>query len=212
MKAVIYTRVSSSGYQESRQNVERQVADLQRYADFASMEVVRVFEEHMSGGKKNSERPVLIEAMDYCKEQHVGMILVSELSRLGRNAFEVLATVKDLQDNGINLYMDKEQFTLLDKDGKPSMFAPVMLATLSTCAELERQNIAFRLASGRAHWLAQGGVAGRPKGSTKSKEQKREQYKEELSYLRRGFSAAITAKLTGTSLSTIKRLKKEFSI
>ena len=40
-------------------------------------------------------------------------MLVSELSRLGRNAFEVLSTVKELKDNGINLYLQKEQFSLL---------------------------------------------------------------------------------------------------
>ena len=47
--------------------------------------------------------------------------------------------------NVTNLYIQKEHFTLLDKDGKPSMFALVMIATLSTCAQLERDNISFRL-------------------------------------------------------------------
>ncbi|MBQ0020340.1 MAG: hypothetical protein KBT39_07460 [Bacteroidales bacterium] len=53
--------------------------------------------------------------------------------------------MKELADSGINLYMQKEQMTLLDDDGKPSIFAPIMLATLSTCAQLERDNISFRL-------------------------------------------------------------------
>ena len=38
--------------------------------------------------------------------------------------------------NVTNLYIQKEHFTLLDKDGKPSMFALVMIAPLSTCAHL----------------------------------------------------------------------------
>jgi len=50
---------------------------------------------------------------------------------------------------------------LLDDDGKPSLFAPVMLATLSTCAQLERDNITFRLQSGRKHFIAKGGKLGR---------------------------------------------------
>ncbi|MEE1386178.1 MAG: DNA resolvase, partial [Prevotella sp.] len=29
--------------------------------------------------------------MEYCKTNRIGILLVSELSRLGRNAFEVLA-------------------------------------------------------------------------------------------------------------------------
>lgn len=89
-----------------------------------------------------------MKAIAYCKTNKIHTLLVSELSRVGRNAFEVLATVKDLVDNGINLYMQKEQLNLLDAEGKPTMFAPIMIATLSTCAQLERENIKFRLNSG----------------------------------------------------------------
>jgi DNA invertase Pin-like site-specific DNA recombinase len=156
--AVIYARVSSIG---DRQRTDRQVADLTDYATYKGMEVVKVFEEHISGAKKNDERPVLCSAMQFCKDNHISTLLVSELSRLGRNAFEVLASVKDLIDCGINLYIQKEQFTLLDDDGKPSLFAPVMIATLSTCAQLERENITFRLQSGRKRYIANGGKLGR---------------------------------------------------
>ena len=140
--AVIYARVSSIG---DRQNTERQVLDLQDYAAFQKLQISKVFEEHISGAKRNTERPILLQAIDYCKQNKVSILLVSELSRLGRNAFEVLATVKDLIDSGINLYLQKEQLTLLDGDGKPTLFAPIMIATLSTCAQLERENIKFRV-------------------------------------------------------------------
>ena len=43
--------------------------------------------------------------MEYCKANRIGIQLVSELSRLERNAFEVLASVKKLIDSGINLYI-----------------------------------------------------------------------------------------------------------
>ena len=130
------------------------------------MDVRKVFEEHISGARmrKNEERPVLCEAIAYCKEHRISTLLVSELSRMGRNAFEVLASVKELIDCGINLYIQKEQFNLLDDDGKPSLFAPVMLATLSTCAQLERDNITFRLQSGRKQYIAKGGKLGRKQG------------------------------------------------
>lgn len=141
---VIYARVSSIG---DRQSTERQVKDLSEYAKYKSIEVCKVFEEHISGAKKNDERPVLCEAMGYCKANRIGILLVSELSRLGSNAFEVLASVKELIDSGINLYIQKEQLILLDDEGSPSIFAPIMIATLSTCAQLERNNISFRLQS-----------------------------------------------------------------
>lgn len=110
---VIYARVSSIG---DRQSTDRQVKDLTDYAVYQKMEVRKVFEEHISGAKKNDERPVLCEAIKYCKENRIDVLLVSELSRLGRNAFDVLASVNDLLDCGINLYIQKEQFMLLDKE------------------------------------------------------------------------------------------------
>lgn len=209
MKAIIYARVSST---TDRQSTDRQVADLKSYAEYSKMKVVKVFEEKISGAKKNAERPVLVEALNYCRNERIDMLLVSELSRLGRNAFEVLETVKGLVDDKINLYMQKEKFTLLDDAKQPSMFAPVMLATLLTCAQLERENIKFRLNSGRQQYIQRGGRLGRKTGSIKSAEKKKEEYKDVLKALRQGLSVRKVAKLTDTSVSTVQRLKKEFEL
>ena len=208
--AVIYSRVSSSGYLSNRQDTSRQVEDLKKYANYANLDVVKVYEEHISGASTN--KPVLFETIDYCKREHVDMVLVSELSRLGRNAFEVLATIKEMVDNKINLYMQKEQLTLLDDNGESTLFAPVMIATLSTCAQLERENIKFRLQSGRQKYINQGGRLGRKVGSIKRKEQKADEYKDIISFLKRGYSIRVTAKLSNKSTSTVQRIKKEFRL
>ena len=205
--AVIYARVSSVG---DRQSTERQVKDLSDYALYKKMEVRKVFEEHISGAKKNEERPVLCQTLEYCKQNGISTLLVSELSRMGRNAFEVLASVKELLDCGINLYIQKEQFNLLGEDGKPSLFAPIMLATLSTCAQLERENITFRLQSGRKQYVAKGGRLGRKPGSVKTVEQKKEEYREAILLLKKGYTIRDVAKLTGKGISTIQRVKKGF--
>ena len=206
-QAVIYARVSSVG---DRQSTDRQVLDLQEYAKSAKLDLVNTFEEHISGAKKNQERPVLTQAIDYCKENGIDMLLCSELSRVGRSSFEVLATVKDLIDHKINLYLQKEKFTLLDDEGKPSMLAPIIISVLSTCAQLERDNIQFRLNSGLKRYIERGGVIGRPKGSGKTHEEKREQYKEMLAYLKKGYSQRIVARLSNVSLSTVERCVREF--
>jgi len=205
--AVIYARVSSVG---DRQSTERQVKDLSDYALYKQLEVRKVFEEHISGAKKNEERPVLCQTLEYCKQNGISTLLVSELSRMGRNAFEVLASVKELLDCGINLYIQKEQFNLLGEDGKPSLFAPIMLATLSTCAQLERENITFRLQSGRKQYVAKGGRLGRKPGSVKTVEQKLEEYKDVIALLKKGYVIRDVAKLTRKSVSTVQRVKKDF--
>ena len=209
MKAVIYARVSST---TDRQNTDRQVSDLTAYAVGMSFDICYVFTEHVSGAKKNQDRPILQKCIEYCKLNSIDILLISELSRLGRNAFEVLASVKELLDCGINLFMQKEQMTLLDGEGKPSMIAPVMIAILSTCAELERDNIQYRLKSGYNNYREKGGKVGRKIGSVKSIEKIKEEYREVIRDLQKGESIRRTAKLNDVSISTVQRIKKLFSL
>lgn len=64
IKALIYARVSSIG---DRQSTDRQVKDLTDYAAYKGYDVLGVYTEHISGAKKNGERPVLREAIERCK-------------------------------------------------------------------------------------------------------------------------------------------------
>lgn len=80
-KAVIYARVSST---TDRQSTERQVSDLETLAESRNMKIEKVYEEKISGAKKNSERAVLTECLEYCFSEDIGTLLISELSRLGR--------------------------------------------------------------------------------------------------------------------------------
>ena len=100
--AIIYARVSSSGTLENRQNTDRQVADLVEYATKSGLLVTQVFEEHISGAKKNGERAVLSECISYAISNRIDVVLFSELSRCGRAVWEVLETIKRLKDNNLN--------------------------------------------------------------------------------------------------------------
>ena len=70
-------------------------------------------------------------------------------------------------------------------------------------------NIQYRLNSGRANYIRNGGKLVRKQGSTKTEEQKREQYKDVLTLLRKKYSIRNTARLSGVSISTAQRVKKE---
>ena len=119
-----------------------------------------------------------------------------------------IARCQQLIDCGINLYIQKEQLILLDDEGHPSLFAPIMIATLSTCAQLERDNISFRLQSGRKRYIEKGGKLGRKVGSVKMAEQKKAEYREVISLLRKGYSIRDVAKLSGMGVSTVQRVKR----
>lgn len=210
-QAIIYARVSST-IERNRQNTDRQVQDLMNYARYANLNVIKVFEEYISGGKKNNERAILQDAIQYAIDEHVDIVLTSELSRIGRSAFEVLETVKRFIDSKTNLYLQKEQFTLLDDEGKPSIFAPIMLATLSTCAQIERDTIHFRLKSGYDAFRAKHKgekVVGRKKGSVISKDDLLKKHEDIVGYLRKGMSIRDVAKITGKGISTVQRIKKQ---
>ena len=209
MKAVIYARVSSTN---DRQSTDRQVSDLNNYASKNDMEVVKVFEEHISGAKRNEERAVLCECLDYCISNNIDVLLISELSRLGRNVDEVLANVKRCKDNHLNIYFQKENLSIFQANGTKNPFLNIFISVLGTCAEMERENIKFRLNSGRDKYIAEGGKLGRKVGYRKPSEKKEEEYKNVLKELRKGTSVRRTAKLCDVSASTVQRLKAEFAL
>ena len=207
--AVIYARVSSTG---ERQSTSRQVADLTDYASRNGLEVIGVYEEHISGAKRNTERAVLAECINYAVTNGVELVLFSELSRCGRAVWEVLDTIRTLKDNGINAYFQKEGLSLFGTDGKENPYLAVMVSVLGVCAQLERENITYRLNSGRAKYIADGGKLGRKVGSVKSKERKQEEYGKVIRSLKQGKSIRDTAAICGVSVSTVQRVKKEFAI
>ena len=216
--AIIYARTSSSGSVESRQSTERQVIDLTDYANRNAMTICKTYEEHISGAKRNTERAVLSECIEYAISNRVDVVLFSELSRCGRAVWEVLDTIRTLKDNGINAYFQKEGLSLFSDDGTENVYLAVMLSVLCVCSQIERETIYYRLQSGRKVYvdknLATTGKSGlgRKVGYRKSLETKKEQYKETLKLLRAGYPIRKVAKLTEVSESTVKRLKKEFSI
>lgn len=209
MNAVIYARVSSTN---DRQSTDRQVSDLNGYASKNDINVVKTFEEHISGAKRNEERPILCECLDYCIKNKVDILLISELSRLGRNVDEVLANVKRCKDNNLNIYFQKENLSIFQADGTKNPFLNIFISVLGTCAEMERENIKFRLNSGRAKYIADGGKLGRKEGYRKSKEQKEVEYKEVIKELKKGTSVRRAAKLCDVSVSTVQRIKAEFNL
>ena len=207
--AVIYARVSSTG---ERQSTSRQVADLTEYATRNGLSVVEVYEEHISGAKRNEERAVLCECLNYAVSNNVDVVLFSELSRCGRAVWEVLDTIRTLKDNGINAYFQKEGLSLFSADGKENPYLAVMVSVLGVCAQLEREAISYRLNSGRKLAIEKGVKMGRKVGSIKSREQKQEEYAKVIRALRAGKSVRDTAAICEVSVSTVQRVKKEFGL
>ena len=206
-KAVIYARVSSVN---DRQDTTRQIEDLKRYALLQDIEIVRIFQEHISGAKKIEERQVLTECLEYCTEKGVDYLLLSELSRLGRSTLQVLRSLDILHDAKVSVYIQNLGLYTLQPNGEVNPIASIMVTVLAEMANIERANIQYRLNSGRANYIAKGGKLGRKAGSIKTEERKKEEYRETIALLKKGYSVRNIAKLQGIGISTVQRVKNQF--
>ena len=221
--AVIYARVSSIG---NRQNTDRQVADLTAYAVKNGYSVVNIFTEHVSGAKETKDRQTLSDCLTFIEDQanEVSILLVSELSRLGRNVDDVTKNVIAFKEKHINVYFQKEGFQLFDDNGEVNPFTNIFVAVLGTCAQIERDNIKFRLNSGLAQYRANGGRVGRKEGYQKPKEDYLAQYpeliqklKERKNHLDNGIrdkddSVRSIAQHFGVNVSTVQTIRGIFDL
>lgn len=204
-KAVIYARVSSEG---DRQNTDRQVVDLQAYAATAGLEVVRVFTEKASGAR--DDRPVLAECLDWCCAGHADILLLSEISRLGRTVKIIVDSVDRLTKAGVCIHFQDMNVDTLLPSGEENTYATMLVTMLGLGAQMERSLIMGRLNSGRKHAMENGVVMGRKPGSVKTREQKEKEYANVIKLLKKGTSIRNTAKLCNVSPKTVQAVKNEF--
>ena len=211
MNVVIYSRVSS---QTARQSTERQVTELRKFAIDRGYTVCTVFEEKISGRKANLDRPVLLNCLEYCTnpQNKVDMLLVTEISRLGRSTLELLKALDTLHCHKVSVYIQNLNIETLLPDKTVNPLSSLITTLLGELAAMERQSILDRLNSGRALYIEKGGRLGRNLGSKKSLERKREEYREAIALLKKGYSIRNVAKLTGKAVSTIQIIKKEFGL
>ena len=169
-----------------------------------------VFHEHFSGAKKNEERQVLTDCLNYCTIHSVNYLLLSELSRLGRSTLQVLRSLEVLHEAKVTVYRQNLGLYTLQADGKVNPFVSVLTTMLAEMGNIERSNIQYRLNSGRANYIAKGGKLGRKKGSMKTEEKKLEEYRDTIALLKKGYSIRNIVKLQGICISTVQRIKNQF--
>ena len=165
-KVVILARVSTQV-----QDYQRQVSELQEYCDRVGWEVTRVFANKVSGVKAVTERPEIVEMVEYIKNNDVKRVVCLEISRLGRNTLEALKVINYLNEQRVSLYVKNYNLETL-VDGKVNPVASLICTILLEIGSLERQSIIERTSSGRNQYIAkcreQGIKMGRPSSYRKS--------------------------------------------
>jgi len=141
-----YARVST-GHQSLDQQVDALTA--------AGVEGSRVYSDKLSGTSTREQRPGLAALLDYAREGDV--IVVVGIDRLGRNAAEVMTTIRELGERGIVLRSLREGIDTSNATGR------MVAGVLASLAELELELGRERRAAAREARKARGQAIGRPK-------------------------------------------------
>ena len=145
------------------------------------------------------------EASKLLANNKVTEVLVHSIDRLGRNTIDIMNTIQNFTNRGINVISEKEGLKTII-DGKENPVAKMMIGILGTLAEFELTRIKERQVEGIAKAKAKGSYLGRSKGSSESVEvfTNKASTKAILRYLKMNESISRTAKLSQTSAGSVK--------
>ena len=188
MGVYAYIRVSTDS-----QETENQRYEVLKYANEKKLGNVEIVEETISG-KKSWKKRQLGNLVDELQEGDI--LIITELSRLGRSMLEIMELLSILLRKGVELHVVKNRQILKD-DLQSKVFA----MAFSIAAEIERELISQRTREALQRRKAEGKPLGRPKGSYSSKLDK---YREQIEELRaKGVSIASIAKILEVPYTTL---------
>ncbi len=207
INVAIFVRVSTQN-----QDTSRQIDDLTELCQAQGWTVAEMMTEKISGTTKNSQRPVLHKLMTLARTGQIQKVVVSEVSRLGRNTREVLETIEELSKSSVSVYIQNYNLETLTPAGKVNSMAQFMLTLLAEFARLERENIVERTISGqRRAWEVEGKQKGRPIGTIEDDTKVLAKYPEVVRHLRANKSLRDVAARCHVAINTVRRVKKAMS-
>lgn len=194
------TAASTTGAQlgYARVSTDHQSLDQQLDAlTAAGVDPNRVYSDKLSGASTREPRTGLAALLDYARPGDA--IVVVGIDRLGRNAAEVMTTIRDLGERGIVLRSLREGIDTTNATGR------MIAGVLASLAELELELGRERRSAAREARRARGQHIGRPKAL--------DQKKAALAMRMHasGESASTIANTLGVSRATVYRVLAEQS-
>ena len=203
-KAVIYSRVSSEGI---RQDTERQTNELIEYANKMGYELVGVYEEKVSGFKKNEDRPIFSKMLEEIEKGEIEKLLTWELSRIGRSVIQSLQNIQLLTDKKVSIYIKNFNLETLNDDKTPNSLSMFMVQILFSVANMEAQLTKSRMVSGYRNHIKNGGKVGRKSGSIETEEETVQKHTDIVKLLKKKLTIRQISGLTNKSTNTILKVK-----
>ena len=213
MKNVVLLCRCSTDKEKGLQDYQYQVDTLTEICKQRDWNIVKVFGNYVSGAAPIEERQEILDLIAYVKENNIDYCLATEISRVSRDLITGVQIIRQLAENGVNLFLANYNLETLDRNGKVSPVTEIILVLTLEIANYERQQIRQRMSMGYQSYLERRKTdkslpLGRKSTYRKSEEEYREQYSKELSLLRKGISLRNVQQLTGTAVGTLRKLKE----
>lgn len=151
MLCYAYIRVSGD-----KQDVEKQEYEVQDYATRNGLLITTTFKIEMSSRRSQKDRNI---SELTCRMNNGDVLIVPELSRLGRSTVELVTLVDTLIKKGVALHFIKEGMRL---NGALDMQGKIMVSLFSLLAELERDRVSQRTKAALKVVKARGVKLGNP--------------------------------------------------
>lgn len=204
----------STDKEKGLQDYQYQIDTLKAICEKRNWQIVKIFGEYVSGAAPLEERKGVLELIDYVKENKIDYCCATSIDRVSRDLLTGVQIIRTLAEQGVNLYLANYNIFTLDDDKRISVMSELMLSVTLSVASYERMQIRTRLKMGYEAYLQrrkedkENHPLGRKTEYRKSEEAYRQQYKQELTLLRKGISLRNVQQLTGTSVGTLRKLKK----
>jgi len=170
----------------------------------------KVFIDKISGAIPFSDRPQAKQLMTEITNGTINYLSVSSIDRLGRSTIDVLTTIENLTQTGVTLKVDNLGLESLVA-GKENPTFKLIVSVLANISEMERTTLRERQLEGIAEAKKRGTYKGREKGTTESKQEVLDKYKEVVRFIRLGKSLRDVASRCDVSLGTVQKVKKLIS-
>jgi DNA invertase Pin-like site-specific DNA recombinase len=194
LTATAATTGAQIGY--ARVSTGHQSLDQQRDAlTAAGVKPDRIYQDKLSGTSIREQRPGLAALLDYARPGDA--IVVVGIDRLGRNAAEVMTTIRELRDRDIVLRSLREGIDTSNATGR------MVAGVLASLAELELELGRERRAAAREARRIRGQHIGRPKALDAKKAGLAQRMHAN------GESASTIANALGVSRATVYRVLAE---
>ena len=203
MEAIVWSRVSSIS-----QDNQRQVLNLKQVAGEKGWTVKRVFEEKVSGTVKSTDRKEFNKLLEYLIQNDIKLVLISEISRIGRKVVDILNVVDTFHKLGIAIYV--QQFNMVSmQDGKENPMVMLLLQMMSIGSEMENNLRKVRQSEGIALAKLQQKYNGRVEGSKANKDNQLQKYSDVVDLLKKSeLSIRRISTITSRSINTVRKVKQ----